>query len=182
MKKIILHSTGIALLLLSVITGNSQKVYMKAEGTKTGIIKDQIANSKFPDRIELTGYSFESSSAGGLAPSGIAAGRRSRSPLTVFKNNGQSSILLFNCNITNEVLKTVVIEVYKTNNAGMETLEQTITLSNATVSYFKQSFDNTIGTGEMKVLLKDEFRLTYQKINITYVIGGVMAEDNWNSN
>ena len=145
MKKIALNTVGIIFLLLSVITGNSQKVYMQVEGTKTGIIKDQNAPSKFPDRIELTGYSFETSSAGGSATGISIAGRRARTPLKVTKNNGQSSILLFNCSITNEILKTVVIEVYKTNNNGMEVLEQTITLTDAAVSYFKQSFDNASG-------------------------------------
>ena len=182
MKKMILDTIGIILLLMAGMNGHTQKVYMKVEGTKTGIIKDQNAPAKFPDRIELNGYSFETSSAGGPASGiGIATGRRTRTPLTVIKNNGQSSILLFNCSTTNEVLKTVIIEVYKTNTTGNEVLEQTITLTNAAVSYFKQSFDNSSGPGEVKGP-KDEIRFTYQKINITYINGGVTAEDSWNSN
>jgi type VI secretion system secreted protein Hcp len=183
MKKIIPNIAAISLFLMIVINGNSQKVYMKVEGMKSGVIKDQNAPAKFADRIELTGYSFETSSPTGSGSSGmgIATGRRARTPLTVTKNNGQSSILLFNCSVTNENLKSVIIEVYKTNNAGIEVLEQTITLSNATISYFKQSFDNTAGSGEAKGP-KDEIRFSYQKINFTYVNGGVTAEDNWNSN
>jgi type VI secretion system secreted protein Hcp len=177
----ILNTIGIILLLMAGKNGNTQKVYMKVEGTKTGIIKDQNTSAKLPDRIELNGYSFETSSAGGSAGIGIATGRRTRTPLTVIKNNGQSSILLFNCSATNEVLKTVIIEVYKTGNTGNEILEQTITLTNATVSYFKQSFDNSPGPGDVKGP-KDEIRFTYQKINITYINGGVTAEDSWNSN
>ena len=181
MKKNTLKSIGIVFLILSVMSGNSQKVYMKVEGTKTGIIKDQNMQPKFQDRIELTGYSFETSSPGG-SPTGMGiVGRRARTPLRVTKNNGQSSIMLFNCSITNEILKTVIIEVYKTNNNGMEVLEQTIILTNAAVSYFKQSFDNTSGPGQ-SYGPKDEILFTYQKINITYVNGGVMAEDSWNNN
>lgn len=180
MKKITLNSVCIIFLLLSVISGNSQKVYMKVERTKTGIIKDQNNQSKFPGRIELTGYSFETSSAGDSATGISIAGRRARTPLKVTINYGLSSILLFNCSITNEILKTVVIEVYKINNRGMEVLDQTITLTNAAVSYFKQSFDNTSGPGQT-IGPKDEVMFTFQKISIIYVNGGVMAENSWNS-
>jgi type VI secretion system Hcp family effector len=180
MKNIFRKLSLLAIWLLLFITVDAQKVYMKVEGSKSGIIKDQGMPSKFADRIELTGYSFESSSPREMG-SGMAVGRRQKAPLTITKNNGSSSILLFSAQITNEVLKTVVLEIYRTNNVGMEVLEQTITLSNASISYFKQKFDNTPANGETKGP-EDEIRFTYQTINITWVNGSFVAEDNSGGN
>jgi type VI secretion system Hcp family effector len=170
------------LLLLTscFIATKAQKVYMKVEGSKSGIIKDQNMPPKWADRIELNGYSFESNSPT-AASSGIAVGRRSRSPFIVTKNNGQSSILLFSAHLNNELLKTVTIEVVKVNNVGMETVEQTITLTNVVITYFKQSFDGNPAPGADKGPT-DEIRFSYQKINIKYNNSGVEAEDSWNNN
>ncbi|MEP6701002.1 MAG: type VI secretion system tube protein TssD [Bacteroidota bacterium] len=173
MKKIILLS----FMFITFITGHAQKVYMKVDGTKSGSIKDLNPVNKAGDKIELTGYSFESSSPRDAA-TGMASGRRTRTPLTITKNMGQSGILLYNAEINNEVLKTVVIEVYKTNNQGMETLEQTITLTNATVSSYQQIFDETPAPGTVRGPI-DIIKFSYQKITFVYSNGGVMAEDSW---
>ena len=177
MKKIII----LPLLVIILISGQAQKVYMKVEGTKSGIIKDQNMPPKFADKIELAGYSFQSSSSRDAA-SGMATGRRVRSPLSITKNNGQSSVLLFLASINNEQLRTVVIEVYKTNAQGADELEQTITLTGAVVNSFKQAYTSGAETGRATKTIMDAIEFTYQKITINYVNGGVMAEDSWNSN
>ena len=76
MKKIIMLS----FMFVIFMTSNAQKVYMKVEGTKSGIIKDQNMPPKSIDKIELTGYSFQNSSPRDAA-TGIATGRRMRLPL-----------------------------------------------------------------------------------------------------
>lgn len=178
MKKIFF----VLLLSSCILAASAQKVYMKVEGTKTGVIKDQNMPPKLADKIELTGYSFESSNpTGSSMGGGMAVGRRTRTPLTITKNNGQSSIQLFNSHITNEVLKTVTIEVMKVNSMGVETVEQTIVLTNATIVYFKQAYDGNPAPGADKGPA-DEIRFTYQKIIIKYNNGGVEAEDSWNNN
>jgi type VI secretion system Hcp family effector len=158
MKGPIIKITALVLFLAIFTDCRAQKVYMRAEGTKSGLITDQNQNvpAKFQDRIDLTGYSFESNSSG----SG-----RSRPPLTITKNNGKSSIQLYNAHANNEQLKIVIIEIYKVNATGVEVLEQKITLLNVTISYFRQAYDTTPSTGEAKGPT-DEIRFTYQKMTM----------------
>ena len=176
MKKIILKSTAVLALTIIFITGSAQKAYMKAEGSITGIIKD-MGVGKFSDKMELTGYSFE-----GIQPrdqaTGAASGKSPKMSLSVTKNFGQSSVQFLNATFKNEVLKTVVIEVYKTNNQGQEFLEETITLSDVNVSSFKQTFDETPPPGTFKGP-SDQITFFFRKINITNATSKASAEDSW---
>jgi type VI secretion system Hcp family effector len=158
MKAPVAKTVVFIFLLFIFIHGKAQKVYMKAHGVKSGMITDNNPNvpPKFQNRIELTGYSFESSSSGT---------GKSRPPMTITKNNGPSSIQLYNAQVNNEQLKIVIIEIYKVNSSGVEVLEQTITLNNVTISSFRQHFDTTPSTGEAKGPT-DEIRLTYQKMTV----------------
>ena len=158
MKASVVGTVVFILLLLVFAEGKTQKVYMKAQGGKSGMITDNNPNvpPKFQNRIELTGYSFESGSSGT---------GKSRPPMIITKNNGPSSIQLYNAQVNNEQLKVVIIEIYKVNSSGTEVLEQTITLNNVTISYFRQHYDTTPSTGEAKGPT-DEMRLTYQKMTM----------------
>jgi type VI secretion system secreted protein Hcp len=172
------------LFLLSVsflLSSNAQRVYIKIEGSKSGVIKDKTSSSKLPDRMDLTSYSFETGTlmrdmTGGT---GAATGRKSHGPVIITKNIGQSSPMLLKVLTTNEILKSVVIEVFRINNSGMEVLEQTITLTNASITNFKQSFSTESANSKT---LQDEVRFIYQKMTVVYADGGVMVEDNWNNN
>lgn len=155
---------------------SAQKVYMKVTGSKTGAIKDQGMPAQMADKIELTGYSFDASSPS--SGTGAATGRHTHSPLIIFKNNNQSSIQLFAAQSKGEILTKVTLEIWKTNAQGKETMEQTIELTNATITYYRQSFDNNPAPGGNKGPT-DEIRFAYQKIVYTYINGGVTAEDNW---
>jgi type VI secretion system secreted protein Hcp len=165
----------ILILFLSICMA-AQKVYMKVTSSKTGAIKDQGMPAKFADKIELTGYSFDASSP--IAAGGVGSGKRSHTPVMVTKNNNSSSVLLFAAQSKGEVLSKVIIEVYKVNNMGMEVVEQTIELTNAVITYFRQNYDNNPAPGGNKGPT-DEIRFAYQKITYTYVNGGITMEDSW---
>jgi len=172
-----LYTTTLLFLLLFIaFQAGAQKVFMKVTGSKTGVIKDQTV-SKYPDKIELTGYSFDASTPVDMATVARSP-KRTHSPLIINKVNNQSSVLLFAAQAKGEILTKVVIEVYKINNMGMEILDQTIELSNATITFFRQNFDNNPAPGANKGP-NDEIRLAYQKITYTYANGGAVAEDSW---
>jgi type VI secretion system Hcp family effector len=158
MNRLVAKAFALALLLAAFIDSNAQKVYMRAQGSKSGFITDNNQNvpAKFQNRIELTGYSFET---------GSSATNRSRPPFIITKNNGLSSIQLYNAHVSGEQLKIVIIEIYRVNSSGMEVLEQTITLTNVSVSSFRQNYDTTPSAGESKGPT-DEIRFTYQKMTV----------------
>ena len=76
-------------LLLSI--ANAQTLVMKADG-----IKGESDKAKFKDKTELLGFVLEgnspqSSTAGG----GMATGKRVYQPITILKQSGTSSPMLF---------------------------------------------------------------------------------------
>lgn len=174
MKPLQILLSAIALLLFSTLS--AQKVYMKVTSSKSGVIKDQNMPAQMADKIELTGYSFDASSP--VSGTGAASGRQTHSPLIIFKNSNQSSIQLLAAQSKGEILSKVVLEIWKVNPQGKETMEQTIELSNAMITFFRQGFDNNPAPGGNKGPT-DEIRFAYQKITYTYVNGGITAEDNW---
>lgn len=149
---------------------------MKVTSSKTGVIKDQGMPAKHSDKIELIGYSFDAGTP--TAGTGAATGRRTHNPLSVTKNSNQSSVLLFGAQSKSEVLSKVVLEIWKTNPQGQEIMEQTIELTNAVITYFRQGYDNNPAPGGNRGPV-DEIRFAYQKITYTYVNGGITTEDNW---
>jgi type VI secretion system Hcp family effector len=170
-KHQLMRKTNVAAVLATVLLLwathlSAQKVYMKVELAK-GVVRDQGMPAKFQDRIELAGYQFETSAG---------SSGNSKLPLTITKNYGQSTVQLFKAYSNKDVIKSVVIEVYKFTNAGTEVLDQTITLSNARITSFRQNFDNTPPPGVAKGPI-DEFRFSYQKMSIAYVSSNVSWED-----
>src|SRR5688500_849901 len=129
MKKTNVAALLATVLLLAATHLSAQKVYMKVELAKSGVVRDQGMPAKFQDRIELAGYQFESSASGTGS---------SKPPVTITKNYGQSTVQLFKAYSNKDAIKSVVIEVYKFTNAGTEVLDQTITLSNARITSFRQ--------------------------------------------
>lgn len=154
-----------AALLLGATHLPAQKVYMKVELARGGVVRDANMPAKFQDRIELAGYTFEAGTSG------------NRPPVTITKNYSQSTIQLFKTYSNKDAIKSVVIEIYKFNTNGTEVLDQTITLSNARITSFRQNFDNTPPPGVAKGPI-DEFRFSYQKLSITNVSSNITWEDN----
>jgi type VI secretion system secreted protein Hcp len=169
---------GLALILFLTTTANNvkaQKLFMKLEGNKSGTIKDDDMPGKFNGMVELTGYQFESSMPKDPG-SGMASGRRIKSPLLITKNYSKASVQLFSALVTNEIFNAITIQVYKKNNTGQEIHEQTIKLTNATVTSFKQGTEHSKEVGGDNSP-KDEIRFSYQKMEITWIKGNVVAED-----
>ncbi|MEN9548098.1 MAG: hypothetical protein RIR12_689 [Bacteroidota bacterium] len=153
----------------------SQRIFMKLDGNKSGVIKDDDLPGKFNGMVELTGYQFESAIPKDVA-SGMASGRRTKLPLLITKNYSKASVQLFGALVNNEVFNSIVIQVYRKNSLGQDVHEQSIKLTNAMINSFKQGTDHTrvISTDNNP---KDEIRISYQKMELTWIKGNVIAED-----
>ncbi len=165
---------------LSLSLSHAQSVFMTVEGVKQGKFKGETMNRKLADRMDVTGYLQELSSPRDLA-TGQASGKRIHQPLIVLKPAGASSPQFFSAAATNELLKKVVIEVYKTDPSGMEVLAFTITLENAGISNYKQ-FIGPVQNQQFKPAdngIYDEIRFTFQKITVENKIANTIATDDW---
>lgn len=158
-----------------------QRMYVTVEGMRQGTFKGESNVEKLKNKIELTGYEMEVSSPRDAA-TGMASGRRVRQPITIHKLYGAASIQFYQALTTNEQLKSVTIEMYKTSPDGTEKLDYSIKLTNASISSFKQSFGtaSVLPAGSPKGLI-DEIRFSYQSIELSNPSVGVTATDNWNN-
>ncbi len=168
-----------ASLLLSLAT-HSQLITISAEGTKQGKFKGESSRSKFTDRAEIAGYLQEVTSPRDAA-SGMASGKRTHLPLMVLKQSGASSPQFFQALTNGEVLKTVTIDFYKIDGGSTELNYYTVTLTNATVSGYKQ-FIGPLENEKFNPannILYDEIKFTFQKIMIEDKISKTMTVDDW---
>ncbi len=96
------------------------------------------------------------------AASGLPTGKRQHKPFVITKELDKSTPLLYNALVTNENLTSVVFSYFRGGTAFM-----TVKLTNASISDVKQ-----VGKYE-------EIAFTYQKIEWTWVDGGITAMDDW---
>jgi type VI secretion system secreted protein Hcp len=159
--------------------------YVYIEGTKQGRFKgDAIFTAKGPqDKVRqerITGVRFQYSV---LSPrdvaTGQASGRRTHQPIVITKPWGISSPQIFQACVTNEVLKSVLIEFWRTNPNGEGYLYQTIRLTNSTVASIRQ-YANVANPGEPAYPLGlEDISFTFQKIEIFNKDGNTQAMDEW---
>lgn len=147
------------------------RMFLSVEGTKQGRFKGEssIANQK--DKSPVWGMTHSITSPRDLA-SGQASGKRQHGPLTVTKAWGAATPQFFQALVTNEVLKSVLIEHYQTSPEGLEEIRGTIKLVNATVSNISRSSGTDAG-------IVEAISFTYQRIELEDVPGKTMAVDDW---
>jgi type VI secretion system secreted protein Hcp len=111
--------------------------------------------------IDVTAISHEIVSPRDPA-SGLPTGKRQHKPFVITKTMDKSSPLFLNALVTNENLPSVTVSVLRNGQAVA-----TIKLTNASVSDYVAN-----GTTE-------HWSFTYQKIEWTWLDGGITAEDDW---
>src|SRR5260221_12423659 len=87
--------------------------------------------------IECIGFTYSIQSTVDQA-SGMLAGKRQHSPIVIVKHMDIASPLLFQAAFTNDLLKTVTIDLVRKGLDGKMVLFETITLTNASVSKVSQ--------------------------------------------
>jgi type VI secretion system Hcp family effector len=147
-------------------------------------------------QVEIQAWKF-----GVKAPHDIAtgqmSGKRQHSPVQITKEQGPFDVMAWQAACTNETIKTLVLQVYRTqtNKVGQgatagkapEVLYWTITLTNAQVAEVRTStaFANVEGgTSAKHTSGVDTHELTtidftYQKIEIAAVQDKKSASDDW---
>jgi type VI secretion system Hcp family effector len=161
---------------LSALSIRAQKVYMKVEGTRSGIIRDDNMLPRMADWIELTGYSFEAASPHDV--NGQPSGRLTTGQLSITKNYGKSSVQLFKACAENESLKSIIIEIRFVGMGNEERVEERITFSNASITLFKQAYSVPTVQNSKERPPFDEIRVIYQKMMVEYPAANLQAATN----
>ena len=164
-------------------------IYLTLKGQKQGDIKGGVTQKGREGSIAVQ-YLQSSIVSPRDAASGLPTGKRQHKPLVFRKSVDKSTPLLMNALVNNENLTTAEFKFWRpSTQLGTEQQYFTIKLTNANIAssnlYHPDSYDSTApaisnGTSGGGQEL-EEFSLTYQKIQWTYVDGGITAEDDWES-
>jgi type VI secretion system secreted protein Hcp len=161
--------------------------YVSAEGTKTGKFKGE--SPKEQQKEKIPGLSFDYTVKSPIDPAtGHSSGKRIHEPVRFVKEWGASSPQFFNALVSNETLKKVEFEFWRTDQSGKQVLYYTTTLEQARVVSVRQfSSDAKVqGSSTSKLTSAtanelEEISLTFQKITVANKQAATSGMDDWQS-
>ena len=145
-------------------------IFVLIEGTKQGKFKGE-ARDPHPHQLAALEFEYGVKSPRDLA-TGQASGKRQHNPIVITKEWGPATPQLFQACVTNEVLKSVVIDCYGSDGTQENELVHTVKLTNASVARVHQQADAQRGSVE-------QVSFTFQKIEISSAISRLTATDDW---
>ncbi len=148
--------------------------YLKLKGQKSGEIKGSVTQKGKEGLIGVIAVSHSIVSPRD-AQSGLPTGKRQHKPFVFTKEIDKSTPILYQVLVNNENLSEVEFTVYGPppgGKAGPSALLYTVKLTNANIASINVI---TPPTGAPMT----EISMTYQKIEWTWVDGGITAMDDW---
>ena len=160
--------------------------YLTLKGQKQGQIKGGVTQKGRENQILVHAVHHDIVSPRDAA-SGLPTGKRMHKPFIITKEVDKSSPLLCNALVNNENLTEFTLNFWSMDTRaglgaiGMEHQYYTIKLTNATISEIALDMVNNLTETGQKMPPMEQVAFTYQKIEWTWVDGGITSSDQWNS-
>jgi len=157
--------------------------YLKLKGQKSGEVKGSVTQKGREGKIMVFAYSHEIVTPRDAA-SGLPTGKRQHKPLIITKEIDKSSPILYQIMVNNENISDFELQFWQpqikaATGSGSEVQHFTIKLFNANIAQINECMlDNKIPSN-MSIPLLETVAFTYQKIEWTWVDGGITANDDW---
>jgi type VI secretion system secreted protein Hcp len=158
----------------------ASNAYLRLKGQKQGTLKGSVTQKGHVSNIMVIATRHEISSPRDAA-SGRAAGKRTHGRLIITKELDQSTPLLYNALVNNETLTEWELQFWRATAVGAEEHYYTIKLTSATVVSIEFVQPNTKNPELAKYPDYENVAFTYQKIEWTWVKGGISAVDDWHA-
>lgn len=158
----------------------SAMAYLTLTGAKQGAIKGGVTAKGREDTIALTAFQYQVQTS--IDPSsGTATGKRQHSPIMITKLIDQATPQLYEAFVSNETLTSATIALWGPlpDGSGTETQYFTITLTNALLVAATLSSPNVQDPSNMTGPSYEELQFVFQTITLTWVNGGITAQDTW---
>jgi type VI secretion system secreted protein Hcp len=152
--------------------------YITIKGQKQGTFKGNSTAAGYVGKSLGIKFQYEVTSPRDLA-TGQASGKRMHKPFVITKEWDAASPQLLQASATNELIKLVMLEFFRTTPTGQRALHYTIKLTNASISNLKQYVADPVMAAEYDVSEMEEVSFTYQKIEVSHVEGKTTAQDDW---
>jgi len=140
--------------------------------------------SRFSGKYEAVDFRYNFKSPRD-AVSGLATGKRQHEPVTLTRLVAESSPQLFGALAVNDTIKSMTIDIVRTDNKGQEVLAYSIRLTNATVVAISQHFDYGDGSASARHVpagragLYEDVSFVFQRIEVTSPGAKTGAIDDW---
>ena len=154
--------------------------YLKLKGQKQGEIKGSVTQKGRENKIAVIAVSHEVTSPRDPA-SGLPTGKRMHKPFTITKELDKSTPLLYNLLVNNENVTEWELQFWQPSATGAEKQHYTVKLYNANVASINFRMANNKHPELTKFAEYEEVAFTYQKIEWTWLDGGITAMDDWES-
>lgn len=155
--------------------------YLTLKGQKQGAINGSVTQKGREGSILVHSLSHEILSPRDPA-TGLPTGKRQHQPLIFLKEIDKSSPLLWSALVNNENLVTCQLAFFEAVAAsGVEKQIYTITLTNANIASMTESMLDNEQAANASLPMREQISVTYQKIQWTWVEGGITAMDDWGS-
>ncbi len=157
--------------------------FLTLKGQKSGIIRGSVTQKGREGSIAVLECSHEISSPTDQA-SGLPTGKTRHSEFTIRKELDQSSPLLYNMLVNNENITDFTLRFWAPNlrsasGVGSEAQHYTVKLVNARISRIQFWQPNAADPEQQRFAEYEEISFVYQKIEWTWMQGGITAADDW---
>ena len=154
--------------------------YLKLKGQKQGEIKGSVTQKGRENKIMVIAVEHGVESPRDRA-SGMPTGKRMHKPIVIVKEVDKSSPLLYNALVTSENIQEWELQFFRPNPTGVEQQFYTIKLTNANIASINFHMLNNKNPELMKYAEYEEVAFTYQRIEWTFVEGGITTQDDWSA-
>lgn len=156
------------------------QIYATVTAAKQGVFKGDSTQKGHEGKIKVTAIGYGVVSPRDAA-SGLATGKRVHQPVVFSLNWNACSPQFFAAAYSNENLTTVLFEYFNSDKTGVEKLDHTVKLTNASIAEVHNHYAAATDSGAPDGNEVQTVSLTFQKIEITNTAGGITAIDNWQS-
>jgi len=171
-------AVGTMLLALQSAANATELAYLTVTGQKQGEIKGSLTTKGHEGAIEVLSVSHSIVSPRDAA-SGLATGKRMHKPLVITIPLDKSAPLLWNALTQNEALTKFELSFWAPGVNGMDKQEFTIKLTNASVVSIDFGMSPETDGVAKAGTPHETISFVYQKIEWTWVDGGITAMDDW---
>ncbi|MBN8525146.1 MAG: Hcp family type VI secretion system effector [Planctomycetes bacterium] len=154
--------------------------YLRLKGQKQGDIKGSVTQKGREGSIAVIAVTHDIISPRDTA-SGLPTGKRMHKPFVITKELDKSSPLLYSALVNNENISSWELQFWQPSATGAEKQHYTVKLTNANIASIGFRMLNNKDPNLSRFAEFEEIAFTYQKIEWTWIDGGIMAMDDWES-
>ncbi len=146
-----------------------------------GDIKGSVTQKGREGKIAVIAFNHEIQSPRDSA-TGQATGKRVHHSFVITKETDKATPLLYKALVTNETIINWELQCFGFNSAGKEINNYKVKLTNAKITGIYSLMMNNKMPENSKMPIMEEVTFVYEKIEWTWVDGGITATDDWTSN